>query len=1414
MQPVNNPISDSQRQQFCSDLLTHIHAPKAPIDSSGQQALVTQFRQFCEERFSATQAISSSITARMEIQRVWKKVREDIHARHTVCQCELCCSRTSSSPQAQNEIQTIRSDIFARCFKEECKGLPPEVAKLYETLELDPGRFAESQELKVIVHHFPYEQWNAASKIPPSEELLFLFGRHGRYTLLEKLLEVREQIIRTSKGQHAGPHISEAASLAIARVPLITIEMGIINFIKYLDSHPLDESRKKADEIQLSEPLKVFLQELVYSKCEEFLAMGLMLDVQEGRLDEQILEYIHAYVDSRPALKDKTIVYALAQYAIILKAQGKDVESITRILSFLACEENKPYLPRFVKNKEILIVLHSVLERLKAGSGPFLLSPLFHFLSLSGTPAAYCAVVLLCNGRPLPSSLLSEGGVQFAKAFTDAQEKHLIPPSPPFTVSPEIIDLLCDGSSGERFVEQMSLCTQFLKERGVDDIDSGYALLSLMRKENIGCFDSLLKDKDLFSMALPLLIQIGKDRQELGAPSSFSLPSLSKFLELGGSKEEFFSIIKGFGDCPSFLLSKKGVAFIRALDERQKKRLESRHFWIIQMHNLSLHHQKSMQDTLTGEKRIEFEDACFNEVTELLNDDNKFDFRLLCRRLDKDPEQYQHMFSLLYRDDLSPGMVLLDDYKAFQPELTKAQRVHLCRGLHPEELSTSDLYDHEREGCFGQIASLLPLNRLPLEPLIRYLSSMPNANAFSWLGQSILIDGHPTMRKETLTEEQKLVILMRLRCPNSPDPQENWRKFLGVPTEKIAKTLYRSLVPPTPAAEEWNSEMEQIIDCRDPLSLFIAIGSKLIEDIDGDVCLPLDTICRYIVVKILLNAKQHSICGGRPYLNCANGSESTSLCCAPDSVALMARVGNAQTPFFQKSLFNHFEFSSPPFSLQQKLADTINDIDILEFCEGFPLEGPYCEVFEEVDRIADHLARSYSHLGKILAYQAAKLENPDLLEEEDPVTEETGASHESTSEGAVTAKSIAERIQAKFSQFMHSEEWKESGTLHELISALYRDFTRSSDFSSLYDDQSRSDIAVYCLLSLLLLARASKITEEPSSLTVSMSPLTEYYLRFHKPGEVELKPEDNPGIDAKEFFSMASDYPFHTSSPLTPNQNIGPSCFSSLVRDLKSLTDKEFFTLLEKWLELRSLDESMINVYIERVAKLFPPGKTLADDSLLSLTDLLDYYFSFVSDQPRVLESNKLYYFNLRGLGQFVRREEVPSFLHSEGNFASALCSFFVPISTTRHDGNCAVESILMELNGKDRYSGEGGKERLSQDIQEFRAGVVEHATTHREELIGKFGQEDVDDCIKKYNRLSQDEYTDAVALTCIAQKFGRQLRIYSRKGETFSTDEDGKIVPFEIFEPTDGPKGAPIHLAYWEKVHYCLLLPKSPKIE
>ena len=881
-------------------------------------------------------------------------------------------------------------------------------------------------------------------------------------------------------------------------------------------------------------------------------------------------------------------------------------------------------------------------------------------------------------------------------------------------------------------------------------------------------------------------------------PKSINVDDLFRHIFLGGSAHTYLLLARAtIGDnFPPQFRSRDGIQFLESLSKEQID--------IISTHSVLL---------FIRENTVSLED-----VRQLLENKQLLLFLAQLREARGISEASKRtLFDLLQAPTLTPGMVSKNDLQWVTEYLTYEQFSFLTTGIAHHELSTEHFYALEKRGQFAPSIQERLLHEVPIEPLIRWLATHPFATAEKWLQDPLPTQDGQKRRIDTLSENQKHTILRRFRRFESQLPQEQWMRLFGI-DEKTAWDICRTeIAVPTPTVERLNSQIGETTDSRDPQSLF------LLESEDGFPTSNEDLIA--LVTRLLMDAKENTLCGARNFLKWGTAPENTSVCCDQDSVPLTVRYGGETHQIYTGGLFSDALFPVPTFTLRRRLMDAFKTVKPEEFYEGQELSEKQLEVFFEVDRIAKHLAGWYAHRMEPLEEQPlgdADSEGSFTTGEAEPIPEEVKAPQPVPTTEPARQTTLEEHMRDRFEAFLHSEDWKTSTALHELVLALYRHITEDSQLSKLYDKQSRSNTATYCLLSLLWLCRQATIEQlSPLLQSVTISPRTKYLLQNLADASYEERYEDNAWLTREQFHQFTSSYAPHTLSPLTPNRNFPPSCFASLSSELKRLESTEFYALCERTLSIRSMEEDTVENYIAAFGRFLAEGKQLSEEARRLLISLVDHYMSFVSDSVQPLVSNRTYFYNVRGLGQFVERAEVPEFIESEGNFASAICHFYTPINTTRHEGNCCVESILTALNGKERYMGEDGDKNLGVDIRDFRAKSVEYARDHKAELSAEFGEAQVDEVLRLYATELQNETTGSVVFACTCQRYGRPILVYSRTSSVdqtspmytassiFTTDEDAALNPYAVFQQPGVTTGAPIRLMYWQHAHYALLKDK-----
>ncbi len=973
-------------------------------------------------------------------------------------------------------------------------------------------------------------------------------------------------------------------------------------------------------------------------------------------------------------------------------------------------------------------------------------------------------------------------------------------PEPAFRVSKCVQEVLQKDTVPLNFLEHILDIEEMLPQTFIDFI-AAYercAGMCIDKIRDVRHFSGFMAGVCYYAENLSLLPVLGSEQHEFEAALQYPwteftpihLPSMLRFIGSGGSFRLFFTFYEQggfFGVIPERYLIPSELTRINTLDSQEFRKL------------LALPVRFSVLDLLPILKN----DSLSTFVHRM--SDTSLDLPTLTELW----LQFQNL-------SLSPRSVKRSTYDSIKKLLTLSERVHLLSGIDIDEMSIPDFYDLEEGGQLETVIHRIPLSRVPVELLIRYISSVPTQTVFQWLEEMVpTVEGF-ILRVDTLSNEQRGQILRRFRRFASSLPQEEWMKAFRI-SEDAAYEVCRTTIHQTSSEEElWHAHMQQLIDPRDATSLFIALwdSGKSFSNLEQ---------FRRIVVELLLRASEHTICGARDYIAWGGCSADSSLCCAPDGLALIAKIQGKRTPVYQRGLFNDPLFSVAAFSLRARLLSLMASMTKEVFCGLAPLSGEALEVRYEVDRIAGHLAGRFSYLAAVMdPFVDSPIGYRGMLRmAEEPLLSESSGDL-TPSLPSDTVSSIAVAIQSNYRTFLSTEEWRTSATLLELVRALYNHVTRSPQFSVLYEEQSRSNTAAYCLLTFLLLSRTSDVIDEGACCTVKLSPRTQIRIEDFTHSEYEEDLLDNPWLSPPQFFSAVSDYALHTLTPLSPHRNMGKTFFASLVSAVHALTPEVFYSLCEKCLSLRTIVDDTSAHYVEAFNELWPKEGALSDHATICMVDLLDHYLSFVSDAIQNLKPNTIYYYNLRGIHHFSDANLIPCHLRSEGNFASAVCRFFTAIIPGDHSGNCCVESILTAVNGVEAYNGSEGRSRLETDIRDFRHRIAEYGRAHEQELREKIGEkeatprggedmEGVDRFLRRYDQSPYDEWTYPAAILCASRVLQRPIRIFSRYGDVFQTDESGSVIPAAIFEKAGETTGIPIDLMYWDRSHYCLLVSKAP---
>jgi hypothetical protein len=692
---------------------------------------------------------------------------------------------------------------------------------------------------------------------------------------------------------------------------------------------------------------------------------------------------------------------------------------------------------------------------------------------------------------------------------------------------------------------------------------------------------------------------------------------------------------------------------------------------------------------------------------------------------------------------------------------------------------------------FEQAISSLPLSEVPTEPLIRYICSKPFQEIQSWL-QASISSGSGNPRFATLSTEQKQAILLRFPRFESALPRKPWIALLGV-SEEEAHSLCRIEEYPSSPMEwdrlrqrnldltQWHNVLQMITDPNDPFSML----------------LPCFTVLGKSVKSLISTGIQKVICGGRNFLTWGNAPASSSSCVSQDDIPLQIRYESKLMTLYPRGLFNDYSFGAPVFSLFKRLRSSkLNDPDSFRELEIRAIEfndpdmqveiavthpqglPPFSstlktreeqEIYYELYRIRSHLQETF-----LLLLGAGRLDDYPM-------------------------------------PFAHLEA-SEDTSFQELLLHQHRlNVAKNLMNGMIYDNDNSTYRRAYTFLVLLQCLRAAGVTYKDGVTRVAFTPSVLFRLKELDREKIQILPEDNPGLDS--LLEFASDYPFHTLSPITP-RTITPSKFTTAVKAIQTLTEEQFSALCcsctaPSFLAL-DLEFATIQQGVEAWKPFWPAGIDIsaALDVLITLSE----QYTGTMSGAMTIRPNARYDINRAQLDAFVPAEEIPDFLRSEGNFASALCASFIPVNPYLQNGDCGINSFLL---GWEQSSEEvEGGERLNGKVDEFRTTIVEYARNNRALLNEKFGETVISQLIERYTRRVEGELremTGPEVWWIAAHIYQRPIAIYNcdRVGNVFSLDERCVITPSVVFNPEEGATPLePIRLAHWS-LHYCFLKPR-----
>jgi len=800
-------------------------------------------------------------------------------------------------------------------------------------------------------------------------------------------------------------------------------------------------------------------------------------------------------------------------------------------------------------------------------------------------------------------------------------------------------------------------------------------------------------------------------------------------------------------------------------------------------------------------------------------------------------------------------------YQSLWHYLTPEQQYEIAKN-NPNETHLSFFYAAEHEGHFAEYLANRPLSEAPVEPLVRYLMTMPLQESIEWLQESI---GDCT-RLETLSSVQKETILRRFSRKNSTLPLPEWMQLFEISEQQAQSICQIEPRPLTVQEERWHERLQEVVDQYDPRTLY----KQVLEEVNKRNYAYLhDHGIELAIFDLLLKAKEVSACGAQSYLTWANAFEG-SLCSTQDGAVLFARLDNKRISLAQQGVFNSFDQLASPISLRiRMLALTAEQQRMLKLLlKGHILpripENEVVELVLEIQRLAHNF--SLMHPAEQMLDSCSDSDVTDGrnssgsdLSSDSSNSSLSSSESDSSSDSSSSSLSSSESDSSSDSSRNFSEEGEDEQTLerneiHSVDSAtiavedssslaesasdvpeidsgydgdnerahkkegflvfrqskypkpFFKSLQKAYTFvrnmpkvKAVYDSNEMTHRMALSFISLLLVLRESKLKLENQMLKIRVNNTSygEYTIPFIHPDKYVEYADDNPHIH--DFYGSLSQFPLHQLSPFTPNRKISPLRLFHFWKMVTELEDVDFEKVCGQCLNLMCEDEISVQEFFARFSEACS-GIVHVQEFEDILVTLTKNYIAMLDGQTPLLP-NKTYFFNSQNINQFGNGDEIPEFLRSQGNFAGAIVQSFTPHEPTSHDGNCGVHSFLLGMYGVDSLA---EKTELRREIGTFRSKIVEYAQQHKEELIEKFGETDVNRLIDRFAR-DQYEYATSIVWYIASEIYQRPIYIYSLTDGTFSTDEETRVCPVAGFgEQYDN---FPISLMYWDNVHYCLLL-------
>ena len=727
---------------------------------------------------------------------------------------------------------------------------------------------------------------------------------------------------------------------------------------------------------------------------------------------------------------------------------------------------------------------------------------------------------------------------------------------------------------------------------------------------------------------------------------------------------------------------------------------------------------------------------------------------------------------------------LIDELATLDVYLSKEVAVELARKM-PPRLWTVRMWYHFEVSCaqdvwntLGKALSQTPLSCVPTEILLRFLAERPTAEVIGWLQEET--DVPSQKRSQTLSEQQAFAILNRFRRFEGDAPLLQWAKALCFDAQRAQSVCAYHELPFDESAADLHKRADQLADMNDPLSV--------IETYMGEN----DSIGT-LILKLLVNAKEISVCGGRRRLVWGDSARPSSLCVAEDGAPLRLRDGEGKLhTYYQMGMLNSPTNSVPSCTLHRNLLRLRSDDyagyhTLFLMLDGKVKEDAPAHVVElycEIGRIKKQLVATYPRLRddtcddmtsssgesssdssfssssnsdeEAEAQLVPALSPPQAHAapfEEPPASGERGSDSSSSDEeddaerrpSSVTPTtsmhphlSPTEPIQITSERPLNvriaeSYDYTHAKSLFSLLKVAYRDLSREATW---YRDTETSHRYAIFFQSLLCLVRSARMQEKgPDKTKISLNHVISFRIETVSAARwTEPESQDQQEMESDQLREFAGSFlPYPVTSITNPSLS---ACFvKELICEVQSLSESSFAELLHSCQDITEGPYEEYPDYSYYPALLHQNRPDIVSSSLVTFFENMTHEFGSIlaADLKFELKANTSYPVT-GSCGAFGSEKSVPRWLRSQGSFASAICATFTPIEPEDHSGNCGVNSFLLGLKGIDTYEGCGGEPQLQSEIRVFRKAIQQYAIDHREELLqASYLEEKIDEIITHF---------------------------------------------------------------------------------